>query len=318
MFNRREFVGLGALSLCANLLPHRCFSDVGSVSAKLKFEKITIKAGAARPFGALHVSDTHLASMDAEEAAAGKVVEYVGKRGKHFADAPAMFAATLKYVEKKKLPILHTGDLVDFMSERNFAIAKPGFVGANKMLVSRGNHDYWNPADPKGQNWRADQQRVKKVFPNDLVCAAREINGVNFVAIDNGDGQIGEHVFGRMKAEFDKGMPVVLLMHVPFYSEKLFNVSFYDRGGGKTSGTASLTGVPAEKVTELYRGIWKTRDLPHASTVKAIEFLKVNRQLKAVLCGHLHFAYSERFSETAVQYVAGGHFNGEGYEISFT
>ena len=74
----------------------------------------------------------------------------------------------------------------------------------------------------------------------------------------------------------------------------------------------------ADIVERLYRGQWKTKDKPIASTLKTIEFLKSNRQLKAVLCGHLHFAHAERFSETAMQYVAGGHFNGEGYEISFT
>ena len=46
-------------------------------------------------------------------------------------------------------------------------------------------------------------------------------------------------------------------------------------------------------------------------------FLKRQKTLKAILCGHMHSAFQDRFSDSAVQYVAGGNFKGEAYEIAF-
>ena len=39
--------------------------------------------------------------------------------------------------------------------------------------------------------------------------------------------------------------------------------------------------------------------------------------LKAILCGHCHHFYEERFSPTAIQYVVGAGYNGDAYEIEF-
>ena len=37
-----------------------------------------------------------------------------------------------------------------------------------------------------------------------------------------------------------------------------------------------------------------------------------------ILCGHMHSAFSDRFSDTAMQYVVGGNFKGDACEILFT
>ena len=41
----------------------------------------------------------------------------------------------------------------------------------------------WNPIDPSGKNWRADQSRVQAVFGDDLILSSKVVHGVNFVAI---------------------------------------------------------------------------------------------------------------------------------------
>ena len=59
-------------------------------------------------------------------------------------------------------------------------------------------------------------------------------------------------------------------------------------------------------------------NIPRAPTLELMAFLKEQRTLKAILCGHMHSAFSDRFSETAMQYVVGGNFKGEACEILFT
>lgn len=44
---------------------------------------------------------------------------------------------------------------------------------------------------------------------------------------------------------------------------------------------------------------------------------KAQKNLRAILAGHLHFDFSERFSPTAVQHVVGANCNGCAAEIEF-
>jgi UDP-2,3-diacylglucosamine pyrophosphatase LpxH len=56
----------------------------------------------------------------------------------------------------------------------------------------------------------------------------------------------------------------------------------------------------------------------HDERTKAFyDWLRTRRDLKAILCGHAHWAQSDRFSDTAKMYVAGGNFEGQANEIVF-
>lgn len=48
------------------------------------------------------------------------------------------------------------------------------------------------------------------------------------------------------------------------------------------------------------------------------EFLKKQKNLKAWLCGHLHFEWQGTFGDGVPVCIAGRNFKGECYEISFT
>ena len=53
---------------------------------------------------------------------------------------------------------------------------------------------------------------------------------------------------------------------------------------------------------------------PHPCTA----FLRNQANLKAILCGHLHFEWRGTFNGNVPMLVAGGNFEGHAYEISFT
>ena len=162
------------------------------------------------------------------------------------------------------------------------------------------------------------RSRVQKAFANDVQVASRVVNGVNFVAFDDANNNISADVCRRVKAEFGKGLPVVLMMHVPFYTPAMFTWSFETLGCGTKYGTADIAGVPAEIVRSKYRPNQIDYNIPRAPTLELMAFLKEQRTLKAILCGHMHSAFSDRFSETAMQYVVGGNFKGDACEILFT
>jgi UDP-2,3-diacylglucosamine pyrophosphatase LpxH len=47
------------------------------------------------------------------------------------------------------------------------------------------------------------------------------------------------------------------------------------------------------------------------------DWLRARKDLKAILCGHAHWAQVDDFSDTAKMYVAGGNFEGQANEIVF-
>jgi hypothetical protein len=49
-----------------------------------------------------------------------------------------------------------------------------------------------------------------------------------------------------------------------------------------------------------------------------VDFLKCQKNLKAWLCGHLHFEWQGTFGDGVPVCVAGRNFNGECYDISFS
>lgn len=50
---------------------------------------------------------------------------------------------------------------------------------------------------------------------------------------------------------------------------------------------------------------------------KFIAWLKEQPLLKAILCGHMHRFFEERFSPTAMQYVVGANYLGDAQVIHF-
>ena len=139
--NRRGFLALGATGMFAPAFaaisdPTQPLERRKRINIKASLEDnlineflqpkpLALKVGAAKPFTALHFSDTHVSMMDAADILSGKVKELslyearnhglFGRGG--FPFAVQSLAATLAYAKRKNIPMLNTGDLFDFRSE---------------------------------------------------------------------------------------------------------------------------------------------------------------------------------------------------------
>jgi len=302
---RRQFLQLTA-GLCA--LPSLGFAADESL---LKIDRLTISLGLAKPFRAFHISDTHLTLADERDNERKRVL--AASRSAHFKTSESCFAASLAYAKEHNELLLHTGDLIDFVSEQNLDATAAGFQGRD-VFVSSGNHEFSQYVGEAKEDEAYKAQtfsRVQKSYPNDLTFCSRVVNGVNFVAIDDVYYYFLPEHLARFEAEVKKGLPIVMMCHVPLYTPKLFDLMVNEK---KTLGY--VTGAPEELIRKypIYR---YEQQSANEVTLEFIEYLKKQQLLKAILCGHLHFPYQERFSETAIQYVAGGNYRGEAYEISF-
>ena len=208
--------------------------------------------------------------------------------------------------------VLHTGDLIDWQSQANFDLVKKYYGGA--MFGSMGNHEFYTylPGE-KVSGGEAFKERswplLKAAYPVDPRFHTQVVNGVNFICLDDVFGTVQPDQVEKFRAEAKKGLPIVLCMHVPFYTDKIWRCDTqYWNGCGKKFRNAA---VPDP------RGDYKVqKDDP--TTRDFIAYLKGEQLLKAILAGHLHITVQDRFSPTAMQYVVGGNYGFVGQEVLFT
>lgn len=314
--NRRQFLFLGAGAFAAHTANAlNVFTTGIADETVLKIEPLEIPLGIGKAFKAFHFSDTHLNFFDAVDFAAvgdDKKKHFHG-RWCRFPQALESFYASIDYARSHKLHLLHTGDLVDYVTDGNDRVLRHNVQGLD-MFYAIGNHEYQSRApEHYVSDGAAMRTHLRQFFGNDLSVASRVIGGANFVAFDNARQQVREETIERVKAEFGKGLPVVLMCHVPpFYTMKFRENSRKAKkiiGVGMGRDPASfdnmrLPGNPADK---------------HDAKTRAFyDWLRARKDLKAILCGHTHYAEIDDFSETAKMYVAGGNYEGRAYEITFT
>ncbi len=113
------------------------------VVRNFKPTRLEIRVGAKKPFRLFHMSDSHIAwmnSRDLVKCEEGELKWYEGRR-RHFATNATGLAAALAYAKAHRLPILHTGDLIDYLSDANLNYIKRDFEGVAYQFAL-GNHEF--------------------------------------------------------------------------------------------------------------------------------------------------------------------------------
>ena len=333
--DRRAFLAAGAGVLLAGGLGAAGEAQPGGGAAApakklkgfkpLEMRPLRIEAGASKPFKAVHVSDTHIIRADATEKDPRKL-QLAARRYPHMAYGEHYLAEAVMAARRDGALLLHTGDMIDFVSNANLNLVERYF-GSADWFVSSGNHEFSKYVGEANEDaaYRADSYgRVSEHYPNDLTFASRVVNGVNFVAIDDVYYKVTAEQLALMEKEVAKGLPIVLMCHVPFYVPGHYE-SVLKASGGLC---AYETGVPDELIATwrapskpLAKGEeWRDRRVQQRAdepTKEFVKYIKAQPLLKAVLCGHCHRYWQGRFSASAMQYVCGATFMGQGYAIDF-
>ena len=261
--------------------------------------KTEIKIGASAPFKILHMSDTHLTFANENDDERKHAL--AAKRNDAFKYHEKTLDLAEKYSKEHNIPIFHTGDLIDFVSEENLKKAKK-FASENDLFIAAGNHEF---SKYVGEAFEDDAYRnqsldlVQSAFNNNIRFDKREINGVNFVAIDNSYYLIDRNQLNVLKEVAKEGKPMVLLMHTPLFTKQLYDKSTKDH-----TGPAYLMCVPKELMGHYpeSRVIQQTAD---AVTNEAFEYIKSEKLIKCLLAGHLHFCYNDNVTDDLSQYITG-------------
>jgi UDP-2,3-diacylglucosamine pyrophosphatase LpxH len=143
--------------------------------------------------------------------------------------------------------------------------------------------------------------RCSEVYPYNLKFCSQVLNGVNFISLDDSNYDVSEEQILAFKREAEKGLPIVLVTHIPFPTPEITRAKRkFHKFGSKFRNEPVEQFKFGKKATEF------------------IEYLKTEPLLKGILAGHLHITAEEQFSPTAKLYVVAGNFGFAGREVLVT
>jgi hypothetical protein len=325
--NRRDFLAMATLGAGAvvatsslpamgddTMLPSpSAFLPNANGKARLSLAYQRIHIGLPQPFSVLHISDTHLAECYPSEPP--HKVEFAKKRFQGFGGRQVeALRNSIAWAKGNADLLIHTGDLIDFQTEANLDFVRKMFGEEKGIAASMGNHEYQRrkPDEPIRNTTEYNDlstEKLSSAYPFDISVQSTVANGVNFVTMDQVYGFVTEKQVERFAAEVKKGLPIVLCMHVPLFTEHIWMIHerFWRYRWRKFRIAAPFDP----------HGDYK-RQLEDKTTRDFVAYLKSEKLLKGLLTGHLHLTIQDRFSPTAMQYVVGGNFIFHGQEILFT
>ena len=254
--------------------------------------KITV--GATSPFKIIHLADTHMTYADMRDGE--RKVALSEKRSQYYRGAEEVLALASSTSKELSCPIFHTGDLSDFVSLANLERAK-AFVNDNDVVLAAGNHEfsqYVGEAIEDAAYRNQSLDKVQAVYKNDIRTFSREINGVNFIFLDDGYYKIDEGQLAFLRAELERGLPSVIVMHTPLYEPELYAIERRKHDCGY------LLGVPDELV-DGYGSERAKLQRADATTWEAIDLIKSTPSVKAIIAGHLHRDYENMLTDSILQ-----------------
>ncbi|MBQ7184049.1 MAG: metallophosphoesterase [Clostridia bacterium] len=277
----------------------------------LNILRSTVTLGLEKPLKVLHISDSHIPLCDGRDSEQKQAIAQ--RKAPRLREMLDSLEAQTAWAEEHCDLIIHTGDLIDFMSQANLEFARK-WLKNDKVLYIAGNHEYYDGPGWEDMHYRMTS--VAKMGPEgigaNLFYTSRAVGGVNFVGIDDAYHQVEDWQTQRLAMEAEKGLPIVLFLHAPLFEQALWerSVAYWK------DTSAYLVGCDEEHLMT-YTEFRAVDQRPFTSTRRFVEYVNSEKRIKAVLAGHVHFNFESRLPGGVTQYVIGrGHY-GEAREITF-
>ena len=271
---------------------------------RMYFTADTLEVGADEPFYFIHIGDTHVSYIDERDSGDERLVDTAQKRVDYCPKDLRMLDDVALKARELGAFIVNTGDLIDFVSQKNLDIAK-AFNSKNDVFTSAGNHEYlvyiWNDGDNYERRDRV-RDSVKPCFTNDIEFSVRVEHGVKFIAMDNAFHNIDPCQLVRFKQELAKDdLPVILALHVPLYAPDMFE---FQMAKLNYEFPAWLMNVPEELMREYnYSEEDYEEQKANDTTKEFYDLILSSPEIKAIVTGHNHAHFVSQVTPTLKQYM---------------
>ncbi len=274
----------------------------------MKLIRSTVEVGLERPVKLLHVTDTHLGLVDESDD------ERKHKLSKRFSNPmiETYLYEQISYAAENCDLLVHTGDLIDFISDANVKKARE-ILKDERIFFTAGNHDFSRYV---GEAWEDKSYKMNSYmltggFGTPMFFDSRVVGGLNIVGIDNSYYTFEDWQLSRLKKEVAKGLPVILAFHDPLFEQSLYDYHMSIPG----SDCTYLVGCDEEHL-EPYSEFRAVQQRPDAPTLAMIDYIKSEPAIKAILTGHLHFDFESFVAPGMPQFVTGGGYDGVAREVT--
>ena len=270
----------------------------------LKLVKNTLQIGLEKPLKILHITDSHI-PFCCETDPEGM---HRQRAQRDEAGSVRCLEEQIAYGEEHCDVIVHSGDLIDFISKPCLAFARDFFPKHPKVLFIAGNHEYskYDYAVEDMDYRIRSLQDMGGGLGVDLFFTSRIVGGVNFVGIDDGYHQVEYGQLLRLKKEVAKGYPIILFMHAPLYEEELYKAAF------DFWHEVAVLNADASRHPEVIGDMAE----PYPSTKAFYDYVCGEPMIKAVLTGHVHFPFESSLPGGTPQFVTGLGSEGHAREIT--
>lgn len=193
-----------------------------------------LELGLPAPVKVLHMTDVHLVNY-APDDDPEQIAHLIRRKAVFEEEANYPPHTQNEYFEEGfrlaeaegALPIV-TGDVMDVLSSGNLAEFHRIADGKN-FLFCPGSHEFAKfcrtPGPEYAEYYVGARKRVEASFPErNLTCTSRTVGGVNLVVLDNSQDYFTAEVLDYLRAEEQKGLPMVLFMHDPLHDHGLLRV----------------------------------------------------------------------------------------------
>ena len=262
---------LSALSGCASSRP---LPEIDA--ANIDTCTITVP-GISREYELLFLTDTHIVIPDESTE---EIQTYSTERLAHFTNdggyiSSELFTSWINYANKTKPDaLLLGGDIIDSPSPDNIS-----FLGdaLDKLeipyLYTVGNHDWTYPWEYMTETGTTDYLSLLSPYM-EANTSIHTLETEDFIvaAVDNSSNQIHPDALEEYRNILSMNKPVILLLHVPFYTEELFAKTSGIWKNGAVLGGGIHGGMYPNDVSAEFMFLTTAADSPVA----------------AIIAGHVH------------------------------
>lgn len=297
---------------CASGSPQKSSIDESNIDTC----QITIP-GISRDYNLLFLTDTHIVLPETE--ASQEIMDYSSQRLAQFTEENGIISSEqfLSWIssanEWKSDALLLGGDIIDSPSPSNIKYLNDSLKQLTiPYIYAPGNHDWtypWEYMTEKGREEYLPLLSPYMVSPENESSGNTTVHMLEFddftiLAINNSDNQIPPEALEEYKKIVEKGKPILLLLHVPFYTQPLLDKTSSVWQNGVVLGGGIHGGIYPNDVSAEFIGLITEKDSPVA----------------AVLAGHVHLSdisYIQGEKEI-LQITGDAGFKGKGTMIHIT
>lgn len=259
--------------------------------------------GLKEPKDLVGLADMHLTYIDGREDAWTHEMQL--GRSHMFPNGDRCFREIREYIKKTRPDIVvSAGDMIDFPSWKNIETIDDFFNNdCKEYMYVFGNHD-WNCHKRYNDvhHWLENVPRFFPVLKNkNPELQVVDIGGLLVVGIDTGSDRVFPETVAQFKEVAALGKPMILVMHVPFYSEKTCEILMQTSNANR--GYPLILGMPEEYYDKAGRDSWL---IPNEATKEFVRMMHdPDVNVVASMYGHVHFEYQAHDFLAEDEYMPG-------------